>query len=260
MTYIHAIIIAIVEGLTEFLPISSTGHMILTASALGIENTEFLKSFEISIQIGAIMAIVLMYAKNFLKGFEIYKKLFVAFIPTAIVGFVAYGYIKEYLFSPVVVSVSLIIGGIILIVIDKIVINKLTEYEEVEKITIKNAFYIGLAQCVSMIPGVSRAGATIVGGVFNGFNKKQATEFSFLLAVPTMFAATGYDLIKTPLNFTSHEITLLIVGLIGAFVFAWIAVKIFLVIIQKFGFAAFGWYRIVIGIIFLILLSNGLIK
>lgn len=260
MTLIHAIIIAIVEGLTEFLPISSTGHMILTSAALGLENTEFLKTFEISIQIGAIMAIVLMYAQRFLKSIEIYKKLIVAFIPTAVIGIIAYDFIKEYLFSPLVVSISLIIGGIILIVIDKIVINKVTEYEDVEKISIKNAFFIGLMQCISMIPGVSRAGATIVGGVFNGFNKKQATEFSFLLAVPTMLAATGLDLIKSPLQFTNHEISLLIAGLIGAFVFAWIAVKIFLVLVQKYGFAAFGWYRIAIGLLFLILISKGIVK
>jgi undecaprenyl-diphosphatase len=254
MTLIQAIIIAIVEGLTEFLPISSTGHMILTSAALKMQNTEFLKTFEISIQIGAIMAIVLMYIKRFFRGIEIYKKLIVAFIPTAIVGFLAYGFIKEYLFSPLIVSVSLIVGGIILIIIDKKVTGKVTQYNEVENMSVKHAFFIGLVQCISMIPGVSRAGATIVGGVFNGLNKKQATEFSFLLAVPTMFAATGYDLLKTPLVFTSYEIILLAAGLVTAFIFAWIAVKIFLVLIEKFGFLYFGWYRILIGLVFLVLI------
>ncbi len=260
MTLIHAIIIAIVEGLTEFLPISSTGHMILTSAALQIENTEFLKTFEISIQIGAILAIVFMYAKSFIKSFEIYKKLIVAFIPTAIIGFLAYDFIKEFLFNPLVVSISLILGGVVLILLDNKVITKVTDYEEVESITIKNAFYIGLIQCISMIPGVSRAGATIVGGVFNGFNKKQASEFSFLLAVPTMLAATSYDLLKSPLQFSNNQFTLLIVGLITAFIFAWIAVKIFLVLIQKYGFAGFGWYRIAIGVLFLILISLEFIK
>jgi len=260
MTLIQAIIIAIVEGLTEFLPISSTGHMILTSSALGLHNTDFLKSFEISIQLGAIMAIVLIYAKAFLKSIEIYKKLIISFIPTAIIGFLAYEYIKAYLFNPVIVSVSLIIGGIILILIDKIVINKESKYENIENISIKNAFFIGLSQCISMIPGVSRAGATIVGGVFNGFNKKQATEFSFLLAVPTMLAATGYDLLKSPHDFSNFEFQLLLVGLLVSFVFAWIAVKIFLVLVQKYGFTIFGWYRIIIGVLFLILVITGIIK
>jgi undecaprenyl-diphosphatase len=259
MTIIHAIIIAIVEGLTEFLPVSSTGHMILTSAALDMENTEFLKTFEISIQIGAIMAIVLMYIRRFFRGFEIYKKLIVAFLPTALVGFLAYSFIKQHLFSPVIVSVSLIVGGIILIFVDKQVTGKESRYDDVENVSVKNAFFIGLVQCISMIPGVSRAGATIVGGVYNGLNKRQATEFSFLLAVPTMFAATGYDLLKTPLKFTHTEIMLLLIGLVVAFIFAWIAVKIFLVIIQKSGFLYFGWYRIAIGLVFLVLILKHII-
>jgi undecaprenyl-diphosphatase len=251
MTIIQAIIIAIVEGLTEFLPVSSTGHMILTSSLLGVENNSFLKTFEISIQLGAILAIVIMYAKRFLRNFEIYKKLIIAFIPTAIIGFLAYGFIKEYLFNSIIVSVTLILGGIILILVDKRLVTQVSKYKELEDVSLKHAFYIGLIQCISMIPGVSRAGATIVGGVFNGFNKKQAIEFSFLLAVPTMFAATGYDLLKTPIGFNNNEVTLLIIGLITAFIVAWIAVKAFLAFIEKFGFAYFGWYRILIGLLFL---------
>jgi undecaprenyl-diphosphatase len=259
MTIIQAIIVAIVEGLTEFLPVSSTGHMILTSAALGINNSEFLKTFEISIQLGAILAIVLMYIKRFFRGFEIYKKLIAAFIPTALIGFMAYDFIKQYLFSPLIVSVSLILGGIILIIVDKQVTGKKSRYNDPENVSIKNAFFIGLVQCISMIPGVSRAGATIVGGVYNGFNKRQATEFSFLLAVPTMFAATGFDLIKTPLQFTHHQIIILLTGLVVAFIFAWIAVKIFLVIIQKSGFLYFGWYRIAIGLVFLVLVLRHII-
>jgi undecaprenyl-diphosphatase len=252
LTIIQAIIIAIVEGLTEFLPVSSTGHMILTSSLLGIDNDAFLKTFEISIQIGAIMAIVIMYIKRFFKSFEIYKKLFVAFIPTAIVGFLAYGFIKEYLFNSIIVSATLILGGIFLIYIDKKVVNQVSKYKDLEDVSIKNSFYIGLIQCISMIPGVSRAGATIVGGIFNGFNKKQAMEFSFLLAVPTMVAATGYDLLKTPVQFDNHQIVLLMVGLVTAFIVAWIAVKVFIAFVEKNGFAFFGWYRIIIGILYLV--------
>lgn len=252
MGIFETIILAIIEGLTEFLPVSSTGHMILASAAMKIQETEFLKTFEIAIQLGAILAIVLMYIKRFLQSIEIYLKLTTAFIPTAIVGFLAYDFIKSVLFSPIVVSVSLIVGGIILILIDRRVINRKSTTETLEKIPYKNAFYIGLIQCLSMIPGTSRAAATIVGGVFNGLDKKQATEFSFLLAVPTMFAATGYDLLKTPVNFTSQEILLLTIGLIGAFISAWIAVKIFLRIVVKYGFKYFGFYRIAIGIIFLL--------
>ena len=253
MTIIQAIIIAIVEGLTEFLPVSSTGHMILTSSILGVENNAFLKTFEISIQLGAILAIVIMYIKRFFKSFEIYIKLIAAFIPTALVGFLAYGFIKEYLFNPMIVAVTLIVGGIILILINRKMVSQVSKYKEVEDVSVKNAFFIGLIQCISMIPGVSRAAATIVGGTFNGFNKKQAMEFSFLLAVPTMAAATGYDLLKTPVQFSHNDVVLLIVGLVTAFIVAWIAVKAFISFVEKHGFAFFGWYRIVIGILYLIL-------
>jgi undecaprenyl-diphosphatase len=256
MTIIQAIIIAIVEGLTEFLPVSSTGHMILTSSILGVENDAFLKTFEISIQLGAILAIVIMYIKRFFKSFEIYKKLIAAFIPTALVGFLAYGFIKEYLFNPLIVSVTLILGGIILILINRKMVSQVSEFKEVEDVPLKNAFFIGLIQCLSMIPGVSRAAATIVGGTFNGFNKKQAMEFSFLLAVPTMAAATGYDLLKTPVQFTHNDIVLLIVGLVTAFIVAWIAVKAFITFVEKHGFAFFGWYRIAIGVLYLILIHR----
>ena len=228
--------------------------MILASAAMKIHENEFAKTFEIVIQLGAILAIAIMYMKRFLRGINIYLKLIVAFIPTAIVGFLAYDFIKTYLFNPMVVSISLIIGGIILIIIDKKVENRKSEIKEVEDIPYKNAFYIGLIQCLSMIPGTSRAAATIIGGVFNRFDKKQATEFSFLLAVPTMFAAGGYDLLKTPIDFTREEIIMLISGLFFAFVSAWIAVKIFLRIVEKYGFQNFGYYRIALGIIFLIFL------
>jgi undecaprenyl-diphosphatase len=254
MSLIQSIIIAIIEGITEFLPISSTGHMILASTLMKIQEAEFVKTFEISIQLGAIMAIVLMYIKRFFQSFTIYLKLGIAFIPTAIVGFLAYKIIKDYLFNPIVVSVSLIVGGIFLIIIDRFVVNKKSETDVLENISYKNAFFIGLIQCFSMIPGVSRAAATIIGGVFNGLDKKQAMEFSFLLAVPTMIAASGYDLLKTPVEFTKHEILLLGLGFIIAMITAWFAVKIFIKLVENYGFKYFGYYRIAIGIIFLILL------
>lgn len=255
MGFLETIILAIIEGLTEFLPISSTGHMILASAAMNIHHEEFVKTFEVAIQLGAILAIALMYMKRFLQGIDIYLKLIVAFIPTAIVGFLAYDFIKAYLFNPVVVSVSLIIGGIVLIWIDKRMIARQSQVETLEKIPWKNAFYIGLIQCLSMIPGTSRAAATIIGGVFNKLDKKQATEFSFLLAIPTMFAATGYDLLKTPIAFTDKEIILLVTGLIFAFISAWFAVKLFLKIVENYGFKHFGYYRIIIGVVFLLTMT-----
>ena len=255
MNIIQSIILSIIEGLTEFLPISSTGHMILASSIMNIPEDAFVKTFEISIQIGAIMAIVLLYAKRFLQGISIYLKLAIAFIPTGIIGFLAYPYIKTYLFNPIIVSISLVLGGIVLILIDKKVVGQESKTAELENISYKNAFFIGLFQSISMIPGVSRAAATIVGGIFNGLDKKQAIEFSFLLAVPTMFAATGYDLYKTTIGFSGHEIFLLSLGLVVAFITAWIAVKVFVKIVQNYGFKYFGYYRIIIEIIFLLLIK-----
>jgi undecaprenyl-diphosphatase len=191
-----------------------------------------------------------------LQSYDIYLKLAIAFIPTAIVGFFAYDFIKAYLFNPVVVSASLVIGGGVLILIDKKFLYKESQVESIEKIPVKNAFFIGLIQCLSMIPGTSRAAATIVGGVFNKLDKKQATEFSFLLAIPTMFAATGYDLIKTNIEFTSHEIQMLLIGLLFAFISAWFAVRLFLKIVERYGFKHFGYYRILLGIIFLIIMAS----
>jgi undecaprenyl-diphosphatase len=254
MTLFQSILIALVEGLTEFLPISSTGHMILASTAMRIHEDEFVKTFEVFIQLGAILAIALMYIKRFFRNLTIYFKLITAFLPTAVVGVLAYDYIKAYLFNPIVVSVSLILGGIILIFIDKKVAAQGSTVVEVEDISYKNAFFIGLCQCLSMVPGTSRAAATIIGGVFNGLDKRQATEFSFLLAVPTMLAAGGYDLLKTDLAFTSEQLMLLGIGFVVAFVSAWGAVKLFLTYVSTHGFTSFGWYRIGLGIVFLILM------
>ena len=252
MGIVETIILAIIEGITEFLPVSSTGHMILASSIMKIQDDSFVKTFEIAIQLGAILAIVMLYYKRFLQSLSIYFKLAIAFIPTGIAGFLAYPYIKAFLFNPLGVSVALIVGGIILIIIDKHVVARESDYTDLADISYRRSFFIGLAQCVSMVPGVSRAAATIIGGVYNGLNKKQATEFSFLLAVPTMCAATGYDLLKTDASFSSHELVLLAIGLVVAFVTAWGAVKVFLKIVEHYGFKHFGYYRIVIGAVFII--------
>lgn len=254
MNVLEAMILGVVEGLTEFLPVSSTGHMILTSYLFKMQETEFLKTFEVVIQVGAILAIVWLYASRFLTRFDLYLKLAVAFVPTGIIGLLAYSTIKSYLFNPLVVAVSLVAGGIVLIMVDKEVENRPSRWSDVADLSYKNAFFIGLIQCFSMIPGVSRAAATIIGGVFNGFDKKQAAEFSFLLAVPTMLAASGYDLLKTGLDFTGDHVLLLGIGLCIAFISAWIAVKLFLKLIEKYGFKHFGYYRIIIGLIFLIVM------
>ena len=252
MDIIQTIILAIIEGITEFLPVSSTGHMILASSFMKIQNDSFVKTFEIVIQLGAIGAIILLYYKRFFRGFTIYMKLGIAFLPTAFVGFLFYHSIKDYLFNPWIVSISLILGGIILIVIDKHIVARKTKYMDLENISCKNSFLIGVAQCFSMIPGVSRAAATIIGGVFNGLDKKQATEFSFLLAVPTMFAATGYDLLKTDAAISANELILLAIGFVIAFASAWMAVKLFLKIVENYGFQYFGYYRILLGVFFIL--------
>lgn len=257
MDILDSILLGLVEGATEFLPVSSTGHMILVSYLIKLQNTAFLKTFEVVIQLGAILAIVWIYSKRFLTSWELYLKLSVAFVPTAIVGLLAYEIIKAYLFSPLVVAISLIIGGFILIFLDRYVENKETAVEDVVNLSYKGAFLIGLMQCFSMIPGVSRAAATIIGGVFNGFDKKQAAEFSFLLAVPTMFAASGYDLLKSDISFTQQNTIMLCTGLLVAFITAWGAVKLFLRLINRFGFKHFGYYRIIIGVIFLILFFSG---
>lgn len=255
MDVFEAVIIAIVEGLTEFLPISSTGHMILTSAVLGLDNSAFLKTYEISIQLGAIMAIAWIYAGRFYSNFVMYYKLFVAFVPTMVIGFLAYDLIKTYLFSTWVVSITLVLGGVLFIWLDTFIERRKSVYSELDAIAPKNAFWIGVIQGLSVIPGISRAGATIVGGLMNGFDKRQAMEFSFLLAVPTMLAATTYDLIKTPIEFTNDQIKILGIGGVIAFVAAWAAVKFMLAFVGKYGFAWFGWYRIALGLIFLILLK-----
>jgi undecaprenyl-diphosphatase len=252
MTIFHAIILAIIEGLTEFLPVSSTGHMILASSLMKMQETEFAKTFEIVIQLGAIMAVFVLYWKRFFVSFDIYVKLLIAFIPTGILGILAYKTIKHYLFNPITVSTSLIIGGVVLILLDKWTEKKESRYRSIEEISYKDAAMIGLFQCISMIPGVSRAAATIFGGIYSGFNRKQAAEFSFLLAIPTMLAASGYDLLKNHDNIHKEDLTMIFIGAAVAFLVAIFAVKGFIAFLNKRGFKFFGYYRIILGILFLV--------
>jgi undecaprenyl-diphosphatase len=251
MTIFHAIILGIVEGISEFLPISSTGHMILAGKLLNIPSTDFVKSFEIVIQLGAILAVVVLYWKKLLTEWGIMKKIATAFVPTAIVGYIFYKIIKYYLLgnSAVVVG-ALIVGGIALIVFELNHREKDVGVAEVGKIGYRQAVGIGLFQCLGMIPGVSRSAATIIGGLLLGLKRQTIVEFSFLLAVPTMLAATGYDLLKSGSSFSSADWLPLAVGFIVSFVVAIFSIKWLLRFIQKYSFIGFGVYRILAAIVF----------
>lgn len=252
MSIFQAIILAIIEGLTEFLPVSSTGHMIIGSSVLGIAENQFVKNYTVIIQFGAILSVLVLYWKRFLKSIDFYVKLFVAFIPAAIIGFLASDYIDMLLENVIVVAVTLLLGGIFLLFVDKI-------FEQNEKSpdsepNLKSAFIIGVFQVIAMIPGVSRSAATIIGGLTQKLTRKAAAEFSFFLAVPTMFAATSYKLLKiyqSETGFTSHDIQVLAVGNIVAFIVALLAIKLFIGFLTKHGFKVFGWYRIVVGLVIL---------
>ena len=259
MTNFDAIIIAIVEGLTEFLPISSTGHMIITSTLLHIEKDEFTKLFEVVIQLGAILAVVVLYWKKFFnfQNWTFYIKLIIAVIPALLIGFLLSDKIDELLESPLTVSITMLLGGIVLVFIDRVFKNPVIDTEP--RITYTRAFMIGLWQCVAMIPGVSRSAASIIGGMQQRLTRKLAAEFSFFLAVPTMFAATAYKLLKGYKLIHKEEIGLLVLGNIVAFVVALIAIKFFIGYLQKYGFKWFGYYRIIAGIILLILISQGII-
>jgi undecaprenyl-diphosphatase uppP len=271
LNLLQTIVIAIVEGLTEFLPVSSTGHMIITQHILGVESTDFVKAFTFIIQFGAILSVVCLYWKNFfqlnhapisdntsllkrfLHKYDFYWKLLVAFIPAAVLGLLFSDVIDEMLESVTVVAVMLIVGGIFMLFCDKIFGNG----NEKTVLTEKRAFLIGLFQCISMIPGVSRSMATIVGGMAQKLTRKKAAEFSFFLAVPTMFAATVYKMAKLfmdgGIEIISANLTTLIVGNIVAFIVALLAIKFFISFVTKYGFVAFGWYRIIVGSAILIM-------
>jgi undecaprenyl-diphosphatase len=259
MSIIEAIILAIVEGITEFLPVSSTGHMIIASSLMGIAENPFTKTFTVAIQLGAIFSVVVLYWKRFFQTINFYIKLFVAFLPAAVIGFLLNDYIDQLLERVEVVAVMLILGGIVFLFIDKLF--KKTEENEVPEINYTTALKIGFFQTIAMIPGVSRSAATIIGGLTQKLTKKTAAEFSFFLAVPTMAAATGYKLLKfykAGNGFSSDEIMILLVGNAVAFIVAMLAIKSFIQFLTNNGFKLFGYYRIVLGAIILVLYLSGI--
>ena len=248
MTVLDAIILGIIEGITEFLPISSTGHLILASTLLKLQDTEFLKTFEIAIQLGAILSVVVLYARRILMNREWILKTIVAFLPTAIIGLIAYKFIKHYLLgNELVVVVALAVGGIILILFE---VLRRGKPEGATQISYVQAVLIGLFQCVSMVPGVSRSAATILGGMFLGIERKTIVEFSFLLAIPTMGAATALDVYKSAAAFTSAEIKILLIGFVISFIVALLSIKFLLRYIQNHTFIAFGVYRILVALLF----------
>ncbi len=257
MSTLEAVILAIVEGITEYLPVSSTGHMIIASSMMGIASNDFVKMFTVAIQFGAILSVIVLYWKKFLQSFEFYLKLFVAFIPAAIFGKLFDDQIDALLENAVVVAITLLLGGFVLLFIDKLINN---EREANDEVSYPKALKIGMFQVIAMIPGVSRSAATIIGGLTQKLSRKAAAEFSFFLAVPTMFAATAYKMYKyidEGHTFGGEEISLLVVGNIVAFVVAMIAIKGFITYLTKYGFRIFGWYRIAVGIIILALYFMG---
>ncbi|MBZ0244933.1 MAG: undecaprenyl-diphosphate phosphatase [Cyclobacteriaceae bacterium] len=254
MSVFQSIILAIVEGLTEFLPVSSTGHMIIVSSLMGIASDSFTKTFTVAIQLGAILSVVVLYWKRFFVSFSFYYKLLVAFIPAAVLGLLFNDYIDALLERVEVVAITLILGGIVFIFIDKFF--KDTEEKESNEVTYSKALKIGFFQTIAMIPGVSRSAATIIGGMTQKLNKRTAAEFSFFLAVPTMFAATAYKLLKfyqEGNSFGTNEVVLLLVGNVVAFIVAMFAIKSFITFLTRHGFKWFGYYRIIVGILILVL-------
>lgn len=259
MTIVEAIIIAIVEGLTEYLPVSSTGHMILATSILGIEPNDFVKFFTINIQLGAILAVVVLYFKRFFKSFDFYLKLFISFIPAAILGILFSDKIDELLESPATVAVMLLVGGAFLLFVDRFFSDD--DEHLTTEVTNKSAFIIGCYQCIAMIPGVSRSASTIIGGLQQKLTRKAAAEYSFFLAVPTMFGATAKKVLdiykdKGLAFFDQDKIFILAIGNLVAFIVAMVAIKGFITFLNKHGFKLFGWYRIIVGGIILLLLGS----
>jgi undecaprenyl-diphosphatase len=258
MNLIHVIVLAIIEGLTEFLPVSSTGHMIIASSAMGIQSNDFVKLFTVAIQLGAILSVVVLYFKRFFRSIDFYIKLLVAFIPAAVFGLLFAKKIDQLMESALTVGITLFIGGIILLFVDKWFNNPTIEDEK--DISYITALKIGFFQCISMIPGTSRSAATIVGGMSQKLSRKAAAEFSFFLAVPTMFAATAkklYDFYKEGHTITGDEIKMLAIGNVIAFVVALLAIRTFITFLERKGFIVFGWYRIVVGAVIIGLYITG---
>ena len=251
MNFFDALIFGIVEGVTEFLPISSTGHLMLSAKVMGFSQTNFLKSFEIAIQLGAILSVLVLYWRKFLVDFEVLKRVLAAFLPTALLGFLLYKVVKKVLLnSPQVVLWSLFLGGIFLIIFEWLHREKESTVEDLAKISYRKAFLIGIFQSLAMIPGVSRAAATIVGGLLLGLKRRTIVEFSFLLAVPTMLAATALDLLKSVHEFSWGQMEFLLVGFVSSFAVALLSIKFLLHFIKNHTFVWFGVYRIAVALLF----------
>ncbi|MBC7654379.1 MAG: undecaprenyl-diphosphate phosphatase [Oligoflexus sp.] len=258
MNIFEVIVLAIIEGLTEFLPVSSTGHMIIASSLMGIQSDDFVKLFTVAIQLGTILSVVVLYWKRFFRSLDFYFKLLAAFIPAVIFGLLFSDKIDELLESPLTVAVSLVVGGIILIFVDNWF--KSATLDDSDKISYPTAIKIGVFQCLAMIPGVSRSGASIVGGMTQKLTRKAAAEFSFFLAVPTMFAATAkklFDFYKDGHTINSQELNLLLIGNVIGFLVALIAIKSFIGYLTKHGFRAFGIYRVIVGTIIIVLILSG---
>ncbi len=254
MHIFQALILGIVEGLTEFLPVSSTGHLIIAAKLLGLPNTNFLNVFEIVIQVGAILAVVVLYFKKFLD-IEILKKVVVGFIPTAIIGLIFYKFVKNFLGSTDIVLWAMFLGGLIIVIFELLKRDNREVENGVKNLTYKQCVIIGLFQSVAIIPGVSRSGATIIGGLSIGIDRKTITEYSFLIAVPTMIAASGLELIKGAGGITTNEFGLIAFGFLVAFVVAIVAVKSFIGFIRHHKFTGFGIYRIIASVFFFFLVG-----
>lgn len=255
MDTLQAIVLAIIEGITEFLPVSSTGHMIIASSFFGIAHEDFTKLFTIVIQLGAILSVVVLYFKRFFQTLDFYFKLLVAFIPAVVLGLLLSDFIDGLLENPVTVAVSLLIGGLILLKVDEWFNNPNTA-ETSQEITYLQAFKIGMFQCLAMIPGVSRSGASIVGGMSQKLSRTTAAEFSFFLAVPTMLGATAkkcYDYYKAGFELSQDQVNLLVIGNVVAFIVALLAIKTFIGFLTKNGFKVFGYYRIIAGIVLLMI-------
>ena len=250
MDFWEVLILAIVEGITEFLPVSSTGHLILTSKLLNIYQTEFVKTFEISIQLGAILSIVFLYGNRLVREKEVLKRVMWVFIPTAFLGFLFYAIIKNFLLGNLLITVwSLLIGGILIIFFERYFKKKEGKLK-IKNLTLKRSLVLGVIQAISVIPGVSRSGATIFGGMFLGLSRKEATELSFMVALPVMAAATIYDLSKNLQSFSSSEMNILLFGMIASFIAAVIAVKWLVSYIKTHDFTYFGIYRIILSIFF----------
>lgn len=255
MTLFDSLLLGAIEGVTEFLPVSSTGHLILASQLLGITQTDAHKAFEVSIQLGSILAVLFLYFQRLLQDKMLWFKIGIAFLPTGVLGFLFYKHIKA-LFGVETVSIMLIAGGIVFLMVEYLRRNKgVEEGEDLSELTLKQAFIIGLFQSLSMVPGTSRSGATIIGGLFLGLNRKSAAEFSFLLAIPTMIIATAYDLIKHRDVMVVDDWSMLIVAFVTAFVFAFATVKLFVGFVSRHTFVSFAIYRIIVGLIFFYLIS-----